>query len=66
MKQIEGKSRRVLKYDRMFFWYVPLLSVFPIFLGLAATNWHWGGIACAVFGGIGIGGVLGVLLRDVP
>lgn len=66
MKQIDGKAKRVVKYDRMFFWYVPLMALFPIGLGLAASGWNWVAIGCAVFGGLAIGAVLGVLLRDTP
>lgn len=65
-KIIEGKARRVLKYDRMFFWYVPLGGV--LLAGLAFWGYPsaWPQIGLGIFAGIGIGGVLGVLLRDIP
>lgn len=66
MKQIEGRARFRQKYSRMFFWYVPLISVIGFLLMMPTIDWDWlTGIAFLI-PGIGIGGVLGVLLRDVP
>jgi len=65
MKQIDGKATRRVSYDRMFFWYVPLMSVALALILLYVSGWQWHLLAFAI-PGIGIGGVLGVLLRDVP
>lgn len=65
MKQIEGKSRRVLKYERMFFWYVPACAVFLSVLGVAALDWDWLALGMLVPGAM-LGAVMGVLLRDAP
>jgi CHASE2 domain-containing sensor protein len=64
MKQVEGKARRVQKYDRMFYWYIPLVGIGGIGLGLALTGWNWLAATCILIGGMGIGVVLGVLFRD--
>ena len=65
MIQIEGKARRTQKYDRMFFWYVPLMAVIMAAIFLNASGWHWPFLAFPL-PGLLIGMVLGVLLRDVP
>lgn len=65
MKQIDGKATRRPKYDRLFFWYVPLVSIILTLILLNATGWDWRLLAFMI-PGIGIGGVLGVLLRDAP
>lgn len=66
MKQIEGKSRRVLKYDRMFFWYVPAGAAFLGWLAYAGAPQAWVQISLGLVAGVAIGIVLGVLLRDTP
>lgn len=65
MKQIDGKARRVIKYDRMFFWYVPAGATLWIVYGLYAYGWDWL-LLTFVAPGILIGIVLGVWLKDVP
>ena len=66
MKQIDGKARRVQKYDRMFFWYVPACAAFIGWLGYAGAPSAWVQVSLGVAAGVLVGGVLGVLLRDVP
>lgn len=66
MKQIEGRATRVQKYSRLFFWYVPACGVLMAILGVAGAGWAWGPGLLIALGGIAIGAVLGVLLRNVP
>lgn len=66
MKQIEGRARFWQKYSRMFFWYVPAMSIVVFLLLMPSIGWDWLTGLAFLIPGIGIGGVLGVLLRDVP
>lgn len=65
MRQIDGKATRVQKYDRMFFWYVPVCAVVLAGIGWAAFDWNPLALGMMVPGAM-IGAVLGILLRDTP
>lgn len=64
-KTIEGKARVRQKYDRLFYWYIPLMACFAVVIALAAVDWNLKGLVM-LFPGVGFGVVIGVLLRDVP
>lgn len=65
MKQIEGKATRVQKYDRMFFWSVPTMSAYLIYIGFGANDWNPMSLFLLI-PGIAIGVVIGVAFRNVP
>lgn len=64
MKQIEGKAYRRQRPDRMFYWYVPLMSAVLTGILLHVNGWQWHLLAF-IIPGIGIGGVLYALLSQV-
>jgi len=66
MKQIDGKAKRVLKYDRMFFLGPPACALFLGGLAYAGAPGAWVQVSLGIVAGLIAGGVLGVLLRDVP
>jgi len=64
VKQIEGKARRHQRFDRMFFWYVPLMSLVMAGILLNASGWQWHLMAFSI-PGFGLGYVLCALLTQV-
>ena len=66
MKQIDGKAQRVLNYQRWFYWYAGLGGFAAIVLAAYVLEWNLPGVLISAFGGVCIGYVACLLLRDTP
>lgn len=66
MKQIDGKARRVAKYDPLFFWCIPIVAIAALLLAFFAFPEAWPATVAGLLSGLGLGFVICLLWRDVP